>query len=854
MDHSEPALEVDPAIVRACSTFLAQARALVRVDGLSVVLLDRDQVTSRVVFFWEAPDQPDSRREPAGGLPSSPDGKQCRSTFISLEGNGDVIGAVLIRGEASGDHESMEVGLLYKPAERLAALLENILLQDLLDRSARERAALERISELATSKGPMDRVYELFADEVKKLLEYQRLTILLLAREDGLLSSVFQADPRTSTVPLATQSNLTNHLRGVGGEGVTSRSECRIIDDLQECLEQDWPEQLGDPHLRSAIVVPVVYGRETVGVVTLEHPLPNAYNSTDEHLLSRVAAALGPPMGNETLHDRMTERSQKAAATNEITRILESGRLLDDVIDRFAVAASQLVEFDRITLAWLDPSGCDILTLQFPPTKTVSRVGLEEEAVTNIRTRLQSGQECIGTLTLWRQNAVPFSIRDQALLDGLGAQLFFAVQYDRLSRLSRRQAYQLGQLLRATQPVDQSPEPSGVSGVMVDQAARMLDAPFAALYLCHDGRIAPARGARVPEAPTEFLDPLAPELVAMVENCLRTGERECLEVTASNPSPIKGADAQGWKTPGYLGVPLPGKVGPIGVLALGRRADSPWLPAEVDLLQAIGDELGEMLSASVPVQDFGGPERIRSSDSLRRDLLVNAAHALRTPLSSIKGYSSTLLQSDVEWPPELHQEFIETINREADQLGLAIIDLLGTTESESGGIHLDKSQVTVDSLLHRVKPQMADQGQARPVLIECAPNLPPALVDQTRIVQVITYLCRCIELIGHPDSAIRVRALMEDDWPQIFVSSRFGSDIDTDNERQVAKAEALETPDLLLRWVDEDVILKVCSTLLAAHGVELRKVGSGEEETESFGFELPTPLSPRLGGGPNSRS
>ena len=142
MNESEPALEVDPAIGRACSTFLAQARALVPLDGLSVVLLDRDQVTSRVVFFWEAPDEPDRRREPAGGLPSSQESKQCCSTFISLKGNGGAIGAVLIRGRASGDHEFMGLDLLFNPAERLAALLENILLQDLLDRGARDRAGI----------------------------------------------------------------------------------------------------------------------------------------------------------------------------------------------------------------------------------------------------------------------------------------------------------------------------------------------------------------------------------------------------------------------------------------------------------------------------------------------------------------------------------------------------------------------------------------------------------------------------------------------------------------------------------------------------------------------------------------
>ena len=95
--------------------------------------------------------------------------------------------------------------------------------------------------------------------------------------------------------------------------------------------------------------------------------------------------------------------------------------------------------------------------------------------------------------------------------------------------------------------------------------------------------------------------------------------------------------------------------------------------------------------------------------------LLNATHALRTPLSSIKGYSSTLLQTDVEWSPEMHQEFIETIDREADELGRAINDLLGSIELESSGVRLDRSEVSVDSLLDTAKTALTST-QVDPII------------------------------------------------------------------------------------------------------------------------------------------
>ena len=48
-------------------------------------------------------------------------------------------------------------------------------------------------------------------------------------------------------------------------------------------------------------------------------------------------------------------------------------------------------------------------------------------------------------------------------------------------------------------------------------------------------------------------------------------------------------------------------------------------------------------------------------------------------MTSIKGYTSSLLRRDVDWPEELEREFLETIDREADRLNQAVSDLLETT-------------------------------------------------------------------------------------------------------------------------------------------------------------------------------
>ena len=48
-------------------------------------------------------------------------------------------------------------------------------------------------------------------------------------------------------------------------------------------------------------------------------------------------------------------------------------------------------------------------------------------------------------------------------------------------------------------------------------------------------------------------------------------------------------------------------------------------------------------------------------------------------MTSIKGYASSLLRTDVDWSEELEREFLETIDREADRLNHAVSELLDSS-------------------------------------------------------------------------------------------------------------------------------------------------------------------------------
>jgi signal transduction histidine kinase len=83
------------------------------------------------------------------------------------------------------------------------------------------------------------------------------------------------------------------------------------------------------------------------------------------------------------------------------------------------------------------------------------------------------------------------------------------------------------------------------------------------------------------------------------------------------------------------------------------------------------------------VTTFLDVSEIRRLEQVRRDFVANASHELKTPLTSIRGFAETLLES--EPPDHLKQEFLHLIRRNTLRLQRLVDDLLDLSRLESGG-------------------------------------------------------------------------------------------------------------------------------------------------------------------------
>jgi len=194
-------------------------------------------------------------------------------------------------------------------------------------------------------------------------------------------------------------------------------------------------------------------------------------------------------------------------------------------------------------------------------------------------------------------------------------------------------------------------------------------------------------------------------------------------------------------------------------------------PADVALAQQVADRCAVAIDNATLVAE------LRQALGVREELLAATSHELRTPLAHIKGFTSTLRQSDVEWDEATRQDFLAEIEREADRLTELIDDLLSMSRLESGAPaqHLREAVAPADLVaagLDRIRGLL---GRAQ-VEVCVAPELPAVTVDAAQMEQVIANLVENATKYGPATVHIRVTAArvrdelelgVEDDGPGI---------------------------------------------------------------------------------------
>ena len=150
------------------------------------------------------------------------------------------------------------------------------------------------------------------------------------------------------------------------------------------------------------------------------------------------------------------------------------------------------------------------------------------------------------------------------------------------------------------------------------------------------------------------------------------------------------------------------------------------------------DEAGRISGAIVVFQDITESQRL---EDMRREFVANVSHELKTPITTIKSYSETLLCGALE-DKELSKSFVEVIENEADRMSSLVKDLLQLSHMDYEKVvwemhHLDLREIVTDSVR---KLEVHFQNKNQKLNMQISDEAVPIYADRGKIQQVIINL------------------------------------------------------------------------------------------------------------------
>jgi two-component system sensor histidine kinase KdpD len=204
-------------------------------------------------------------------------------------------------------------------------------------------------------------------------------------------------------------------------------------------------------------------------------------------------------------------------------------------------------------------------------------------------------------------------------------------------------------------------------------------------------------------------------------------------------------------------LPLIGHRGPLGVVSIRpRRRDAFTIPGSLRQLETFINQMALAVERA-RLADEAQEARVRAeTERLRNSLLTSVSHDLRTPLATITGAATTILESGTHLDQRTQQELLESVRDEADRLNRLVQNLLEMTRLESGALKLRRDWHPLEEVVGAALGRLAKSLGARRVSVSIPPDLPLVAIDDVLIEQVFVNLLENAVKYTPPDSAIRI--------------------------------------------------------------------------------------------------
>lgn len=299
------------------------------------------------------------------------------------------------------------------------------------------------------------------------------------------------------------------------------------------------------------------------------------------------------------------------------------------------------------------------------------------------------------------------------------------------------------------------------------------------------------------------------------------------EMAGLGTNTLAGTDA--------LHLPLAASRGVVGVLSVRPKEPRRLLnPEQFHLLETFANQMALAVERAQLAAETEQAKVQIETERLRNSLLSSVSHDLRTPLATITGATTSLLDGEATLTAATRRDLTQAIWEEAERLNRLVRNLLDMTRLESGAVQLHKDWQPIEEVVGTALARLDEQLRNHPLTTHLPADLPLVPVDGILIEQVLVNLVENAIKYTPPGTPLEISAQANDDAVTVEVADR-GPGLPPGNEERIFdkfyRAQSPAVPGVGLG-------LAICAAIMAAHGGRIwatNRPGGGA----AFHFTLP---------------
>jgi two-component system, OmpR family, sensor histidine kinase KdpD len=188
-------------------------------------------------------------------------------------------------------------------------------------------------------------------------------------------------------------------------------------------------------------------------------------------------------------------------------------------------------------------------------------------------------------------------------------------------------------------------------------------------------------------------------------------------------------------------------------------------------LDALGSLVAIAIERARAVEKLGETEAERQGERLKSALLDSIAHDFRTPLTSIKAATTSMLSVENSSSQE-SRELLTIIDEECDRLNRLVEEAAEMSRLEAGEFELDLAPTQIGDIIQAALFQCKTALGGRVVDVSLSENLPPVRADLNRIKDAMVHLIDNANIYSPKEAPITISAELTGDTVTTSVADR----------------------------------------------------------------------------------